>query len=68
VGEFENPFLMVVPTGFQPINSACCWQVGNLQESWKRRKKIWRNGTETKGGQKNVKKKEKDSSFPAGDL
>jgi hypothetical protein len=36
VREFEKSFLMLVPTGLQPINNACCWQVENLK------------GTETK--------------------
>jgi hypothetical protein len=46
VGEFEKSFLMLVPTGFQPINNACCWQVGNLKERWKGEKR--RNGKERK--------------------
>jgi hypothetical protein len=39
VGEFEKSFLMFLPTGFQPINNVCCWQVGNLKgemEKWYR--------------------------------
>lgn len=40
VGEFEKSFLMFLPTGLQPINNVCCWQVGNLKGG------KWRNGTE----------------------
>ena len=39
VGEFEKSFLMFLPTGLQPINNVCCWQVGNLKgemEKWYR--------------------------------
>jgi hypothetical protein len=45
VGEFEKSFLMFLPTGFQPINNACCWQVGNLKgemEKWYKRKEVRR--------------------------
>jgi len=31
VGESEKSFLMFLPTGLQPINNVCCWQVGNLK-------------------------------------
>jgi len=39
VGEFEKSFLVFLPTGLQPINNVCCWQVGNLKgemEKWYR--------------------------------
>ena len=39
VGEFEKSFPMFLPTGLQPINNVCCWQVGNLKgemEKWYR--------------------------------
>jgi hypothetical protein len=68
VGEFEKSFLMVVPTGFRPINNACCWQVGNLKVRWKREKHKTVKRENKLGEHGQVREREEDSSFPTADL